>query len=145
MNGCLTTVRCGIPRGTNLGPLLFLIYINDLPNCLSHCQPRMYEDNTLLTSASNNIECIDLYLNQDLTLTEARFINLSHLLECWKDSTDENVKKIDLLSKQVSQVCISDQSATALMKARKTSTHVCLSRILVISRQACLFYTPRVE
>ena len=77
MIGCLTTVRCGIPRGTNLGPLLFLIYINDLPNCLSHCQLRMYEDDTHLTSASNNIECIDLYLNQDLTLTEARFINFS--------------------------------------------------------------------
>ena len=64
-------------REQTLGPLLFLIYINDLPNCLSHCQPRMYADDTHLTSASNNIECIDLYLNQDLILTEARFVNFS--------------------------------------------------------------------
>ena len=60
------TLLCGIPQGTILGPLLFLIYINDLPNCLEHSKPRMYADDIHLTFASNNVKDMNLYLNQDL-------------------------------------------------------------------------------
>ena len=61
-----TYVPCGVPQGTILGPLLFLHYIIDLPNCLMHSQPIMYADDTSITYASNDVEEIERCVNIDL-------------------------------------------------------------------------------
>ena len=47
-----SSVLGGIPQGSILGPLLFLLYINDLPNCLSDTKCNMFADDTQLDRSS---------------------------------------------------------------------------------------------
>ena len=70
VNGSLSDsqpLTCSIPQGTILRLLLFILYINDLPNCLVNSHPRIYADDTHLTFASNDVAFLEENMNDDLT------------------------------------------------------------------------------
>ena len=57
--------RFGVPQGSNLGPLLFLIYINDIPNAL-FSNPRLFADDTCLVIQASNLLLLENSVNREL-------------------------------------------------------------------------------
>ena len=58
-------VEAGIPQGSILGSLLFLIYINDLSDILAS-NPKLFADDTSLFSVVKNVDASNIDLNNDL-------------------------------------------------------------------------------
>ena len=85
-NGKLSTyldIRCGVPQGSILGPLFFIVYVNDMKHSLKKCNHLLYADDTVL------------YLTGDLQKSTGDVQNDLSNFKFWcdKNQLTMNIKK----------------------------------------------------
>ena len=64
----IKNVTCGVPQGSSLGPLLFLIYINDFRLCLDKTSSGHFADDTFIIYNSKNPKTLETVMNHELKL-----------------------------------------------------------------------------
>ena len=79
-------VTCGVPQGSILGPLLFLLYMNDIPQAVK-CELLLYADDTCLICQHKNVEVIEENLNMDFSNICDWFIDNKLSIHLGEDKT----------------------------------------------------------
>ena len=82
------SIKYGVPQGSFRGPLLFLIYINDLDHAIKFCKVHHFADDTNLVHFSKSVSKLKTYFNIDMK-------NITNWLNANKISL--NIKKTELV------------------------------------------------
>ena len=85
------SILCGVPQGSILGPLLFLLYINDLPQCSPNLQFIMFVDDTNIIYSDKDYKSLESTLNNELNHI-SNWFKLNNSLSTLKKLTSWSLK-----------------------------------------------------
>ena len=83
----LKQIKYGVPQGSILGPLLYILYVNDFSNAIN-CNSKLYADDICLIIKEKSIDFIRLSINEELVKVN-RWMNANQLTI--------NLKKLTIL------------------------------------------------
>ena len=72
-NSSHSNIYCGVPQGSILGPLLFILYINDLVYSSKHCNMILYADDTNMLFSHSDLHRLADCINIDLSYVSKWF------------------------------------------------------------------------
>ena len=70
----------GVPQGSVIGPVLFILYINDLPKCLKNCTCKIFADDTKVSRKADTLDDVDK-IQEDLESLHEWTVEWTNFLE----------------------------------------------------------------
>lgn len=132
-NSPFLPLLCGLPQGSILGPLLFLIYINDLPNISDRLSKILFADDTSVFYSHKDPDTIIRVLNEELN-------KLSIWFKCNKLSL--NIKKTNFIFFGLKSVIFNSSSKVVIDDI--PIIRVCSTRFLGVLLDESLSWKPHI-
>ena len=127
-------IQCGVPQGSILGPLLFLLYVNDIANVSSIIFPLIFADDTNIFVSGKNVEELVYIMNDELRKI-TQWMNTNKL--------SLNIDKSNYMLFHSSRKTIGIHSDVLVNRSKITKIHS--TKFLGVIIDDCLKWTDHIK